>query len=108
MSPVPSPIYIRPVLYDQHRSAIEELLDHSSVEYPIIVLKLSALDMRVVSVSLHVPSLPRAYICLIINSHPIVACSDVFSLSQRLEGPCSICILVSGEKLAIVWKQCIL
>lgn len=70
---------------------------------PVVIFKLGALHMDVISVSFHVPSFPWTNKCLQVDCHSVVAGSDVFSLGQWSECPWTVDLLLSGEKLGVGW-----
>lgn len=81
-SPIPSPIYFRPVLNNETGCSSTELLNNSSTEYPITVFKLTTLNMAMTSMPLYIPSFPRSDIGLIIYCGSITVCSEIFSLCK--------------------------
>lgn len=81
-----------------------KLFQYSTWTYPIVVLELGTLNMNVISVSLHVPSFPWTNVGLPIDCDSIITGSDVFSLSERSECPCSVDLLLSNKKLTVQWR----
>lgn len=101
-SPVPSPVDFWPVFNNDRWSTSGHLSQNSSSCCPVIVGELTALDVDVISVSFDVPSFPRSDVSLPVDCQVVVVGSDVFLLSQWLESPGSINLLLSDEKL-LVW-----
>ncbi len=105
-SPVPKPVDGWPVLDDYRTCTSVELSQDWSATDPVEKFKLSTLDVDVVSVSFHVPSFPWSDVGSPVDGGSVVACTDVFTLSQGFEGPWTVDLLFPDEKLAVCWRAC--
>ena len=78
-----------------------ELSQNGPTVDPVEKLELSTLNVDVASVSFNVPSFPRSHECLPVDGTSVAVGSDVFSLSQGLEGPSTVDLLFCSEKLSV-------
>lgn len=103
ISPVPEPVYFRPMLHDHRRGSSVKLLKHVSAADPIVVLELGALNVYMIPMSLHIPSFPGASIGLVVDCRTIVSRSDISVVVDGLESPCAVHLLIPNEQLLVCW-----